>query len=260
MFEARLLQGTILKKALEAIKEMVKDGNWECSSSGISMQSMDFSHVALIMLNLKESLFDKYRCDRNVTLGLNHETLSKILKCAANDDVITLKASDQPDEINILFQSSNDEKTSEFVVKLIDFDGEQLGIPDTEYTATIKLPSQEFQRICRDLSQFGDTVVISAKKGSVEFSGSGDVGTAKIVLKENGGIDDDDKISVEMDKDQPCSLSFANRYLNHFTKATPLSDTVTLQLCPENPLVVSYDISNMGFMKFYLAPKIEEED
>ena len=62
---------------------------------------------------------------------------------------------------------------------------------DTEYTATIKVPSQEFQRICRDLSQFGDTVVISAKKGAVEFSGAGDIGSAKIVLKENGSIDDD---------------------------------------------------------------------
>lgn len=223
------------------------------------MQNMDKSHVALVIFSLKSGIFDQFRCDRNVTLGLNNETFAKILKCAANDDIITLKAADQPDDINIVFQSPNDEKSSEFVIKLIDFDAEQLGIPDTEYAATIKVPSQEFQRICRDLSQFGDTVVITAKKGQVEFSGSGDIGSAKIVLKENGGVDED-KVSIEMDKDQPCALSFANKFLGNFTKATPLSDTVTLQLCHDNPLVVSYDISDGGYLRFYLAPKIEDED
>jgi proliferating cell nuclear antigen len=31
----------------------------------------------------------------------------------------------------------------------MDIDSEQLGIPDTEYAATVKMPSAEFQRICR---------------------------------------------------------------------------------------------------------------
>ena len=34
MFEARLLQVSILKKALDAVKDLVKEANWECSSSG----------------------------------------------------------------------------------------------------------------------------------------------------------------------------------------------------------------------------------
>lgn len=54
---------------------------------------------------------------------------SKILKCAANDDIITLKAEDQPDECNLLFQSANDDKTSDFIIKLTDIDQETLGIP-----------------------------------------------------------------------------------------------------------------------------------
>lgn len=262
MFEAKLLQGTILKKALEGIRELIQSGNWECSSTGISMQGMDPSHVALTSLTLKKDLFDQFRCDRNVTLGLSHSVLSKILKCAANDDVITLKSVDEPDEINLVFQSPNEDKTSDFIIKLLEIDQETLGIPDTEYSATVKIPSAEFQRICRDLSQFGDTIIISVKKGVIEFSGTGEIGSAKIALKETGSIDDDEKVSIEVtetDKDQACSLSFASRYLNHFTKATSLSDTVTLQLCPDNPLVVGYDIGDSGSLKYYLAPKIAED-
>jgi len=41
----------------------------------------------------------------------------------------------------------------------MDIDSEHLGIPDTEYGATINMPSGEFLRIVRDLSTIGDTGV-----------------------------------------------------------------------------------------------------
>ena len=34
MFEARIVQGSLLKKILEAVKDLVGDCNFECSSSG----------------------------------------------------------------------------------------------------------------------------------------------------------------------------------------------------------------------------------
>ena len=51
---------------------------------------------------------------------------------------------------------------------------------DTEYSSVVKMPSGEFQRICRDLSQFGDSVVICCTKEGVKFSTSGDTGSGKV--------------------------------------------------------------------------------
>ena len=45
------------------------------------------------------------------------------------------------------------------------------------------MPSGEFQRICRDLSQLGDSVVIACTKEGVKFSASGELGTGKIEIK-----------------------------------------------------------------------------
>ena len=63
---------------------------------------------------------------------------------------------------------------------------------------------------------------------------------------------------IEMN--EPVSLTFALRYLNSFTKATPLSSTVTVSLSSELPVVVEYKIAEMGYIRFYLAPKIEEDE
>jgi proliferating cell nuclear antigen len=53
--------------------------------------------------------------------------------------------------------SAEEERVSDFELKLMDIDSEHLGIPDTDYAATVNLPAAEYQRICRDLSSIGDT-------------------------------------------------------------------------------------------------------
>jgi proliferating cell nuclear antigen len=59
---------------------------------------------------------------------------------------------------------------------------------------------------------------------------------------------------------EPVSLTFALRYMNSFTKASSLSEQVTLSLSSELPVVVEYKIAEMGYVRFYLAPKIEEDE
>ena len=56
------------------------------------------------------------------------------------------------------------------------------------------------------------------------------------------------------------SLTFALRYMNSFAKATPLASQVTISLSSDLPVVVEYKIAEMGYIRFYLAPKIEEEE
>ena len=82
MFEARLTEGNLLKKIIEAIKDLVQEANVDCSETGLTMQAMDASHVSLCSLNMRSTGFDHFRCDRSISLGLNLSNLGKILKCA----------------------------------------------------------------------------------------------------------------------------------------------------------------------------------
>lgn len=118
---------------------------------------MDSSHVSLCALLMRAEAFDHFRCDRDVSLGLNTPNLAKLLKCAGNDDVITLKSTERADSLTLVFESAKQDRISDFDMRLMQIESEQLGIPDTEYSCTIRLPSSEFQRIMRDLTVLGDT-------------------------------------------------------------------------------------------------------
>ncbi|KAL5973540.1 hypothetical protein ACLOJK_030191 [Asimina triloba] len=259
MLELRLINGSLLKRVLESIKDLITDANFDCSATGFSLQAMDSSHVSLVALLLRSEGFDHYRCDRSISMGMNLANMSKMLKCASNDDIITVKADDGSDTITFMFESPKQDKIADFEMKLMDIDSEHLGIPDAEYHAIVRMPSAEFARICKDLGSIGDTVVISVAKEGVKFSARGDIGTANIVCRQNTSVDKpEDATIIEMN--EPVALTFALRYMNAFTRATPLSETVTLSLCSDLPVVVEYKIEEMGYIRFYLAPKIEDEN
>ena len=72
-----------------------------------NLQAMDNSHVALVAVNLEASGFKKYRCDRPMPLGVNLNSLTKVLKCAKDDDICTIKASDDVDVLNLVYEAKS---------------------------------------------------------------------------------------------------------------------------------------------------------
>jgi proliferating cell nuclear antigen len=75
-----------------------------------------------------------------------------------------------------MFECPKQFRASHFTLKLMDIDSEHLGIPDTDYKCVVRMPSEEFARIVKQIGIMGDTVKISASKEGVKFSVGGDIG------------------------------------------------------------------------------------
>ena len=85
---------------------------------------MDNSHVALVSMLMSAATFQPFRCDRNIALGINLSSLTKVLRAAQNNDILTLKAEDAPDSVNLTFESAESDRISEYDIKLMDIDQE----------------------------------------------------------------------------------------------------------------------------------------
>ena len=57
MFEARLEKGDVLKKTMDALKDLIKEAVWDVSAQGLSLQSMDSSHVSLVQVRFLYDFF-----------------------------------------------------------------------------------------------------------------------------------------------------------------------------------------------------------
>merc|ERR1711976_482905 len=131
-------------------------------------------------------------------------------------------------------------------------------IPEQHYKVIARMPSSEFQKICRDLKEFGETMQVSASKEGLRFSVQGDVGTGNVMLKPRESEKPEERVSLTVP--EAVTAPFALRYLVNFSKAAPLCGFVELGLGPDAPLLVKYDLEkhDNGHMQFYLAPKIDE--
>merc|ERR550525_190869 len=208
---------------------------------------------------LKEEGFEPWSCENTCQLGMNLENLNKVLKCMRAKDEVEIKYNgDQSEECNFVFRSPNEEQVSHFCLKLVDIDSEHLGIPDTDYKCTVNMSSGEFQRICRDLMVLGDTLTIAVNKENVQFSVNGDIGKGNMTIRSTTASDGAEEESTQITCQEPVTQTFALRYLNFFTKATTLSNSVNLAMSPEVPLMVEYQIDEIGHVRYYLAPKIED--
>jgi len=258
VLEALLQQSTILKRVVDAMKDLCKDVNFDCSERGIQVQSMDSSHVALVSLMLREAAFSDFKCDRAVSLGMNIESLSKILRMCGPTDSLKVRADTGADTVSFQCESSAEDRIADFDLKLMEIESEHMEIPEQQYKVVAKLPSAEFQKICRDLKEFGETMQINASKEGIRFSVQGDLGTGNVMLKPRDSDKPEEKVAVTVH--EPVVATFALRYLNNFAKAAPLCGSVELGLGPDAPLMVKYDLDSAdnGHLQFYLAPKIDE--
>ncbi len=256
--EAQLQQAALLKKVVDAMKDLCKDVNFDCSEKGLQVQSMDSSHVALVSLLLRESAFSDFKCDRPASLGMNVDSLSKILKICGPSDSLKLKWATDADVVSFQCESGEDDRIADFELKLMQIESEHMEIPEQHYKVVVKLPSAEFQKICRDLKEFGETMQVKASKEGITFSVQGDMGAGNVMLKPREAEKPEERVTLTVH--EPVAATFALRYLVNFAKAAPLCGTVELGLGPDAPLLVRYNLENAdnGHMQFYLAPKIDE--
>lgn len=102
-------------------------------------------------------------------------------------------------------------------------------------------------------------VTISATKNGVQFSSNGEIGTGSVMLKQSVSADDSG-VATQIELEKSVTLTFALKYLTQFTKATPLSDTVKFCMQEDLPMLVEYNFGDAGYVRYYLAPKIGDED
>ncbi|CAE7511006.1 unnamed protein product [Symbiodinium sp. CCMP2456] len=76
----------------------------------------------------------------------------------------------------------SDDRIAEFELKLMQIESERMEIPEQHYKVIARLPSSEFQKICRDLKEFVETLQLSGSKEGLKFQVKGDIGSGNVLL------------------------------------------------------------------------------
>lgn len=239
----KTIQATAIKSLLEVLKEIINDVNVYFDSTGMKIIAFDVARVTLVYVKLDAENFEEYSCPKNVILGINVANTFKLLKSISNTDILSITNTDE----NLIITVSNDSKksTSKFSIKLLDLNEDILEIPESDDVTKYEtlVPSIDFQKIIRDMSNIGSELMIKRSGNTVEFLCEGDFAEKQTIIEQPDSVT------------QEVSGIFSLKYLSMFTKATILCPIV--QIIQENddaPVIFKYTIANLGDLRFYLAP------
>ena len=252
LLELQTVQSNVIKILCDVLKETLNDINFIFDEHGIKVMAMDGSHVALIHLKLHASKFEYYKCTERMQVGLNMSNLFKLIKTVTNLDTITFYiASDNRHEFCINIENADKNSKTTFKLKMLDIDETELRIPDIELQSVITMPSNDFQRMCRDMINISDLVIMTSCANTFTLSCEGDFASQETQIGEaNHGL-------TFLNCDEKISGKFSLRYLNLFTKSTNLSNTLDIYLKKDFPLMLKYNVSNLGEILFCLAPTMD---
>ncbi|OHT08681.1 proliferating cell nuclear antigen [Tritrichomonas foetus] len=257
MVEIVFHQAHFFRRIVDSLKGLVEEITFECDSNGMNLQAMDVSHVSLISIDLPESCFETYSCEGGLSLSFNVETLVKVLKSAGSNDVLTIRTEKEKEDIEIQLAAPTDDKITKFKLKPIDVDADAVSIPEHTYRAKLTFSSNALSKLVKSLAEVDDSVVVRCNEGSVTFSVSASTFNSSTTFTSGGPAENADE-EIEIDVSEECKVSYALRYLKVISGSSALANRVTLCFSPHFPLLVEYDMNEGGFVRFYLAPKVED--
>lgn len=242
---------------MTALKDILLETNITFQPDGIRIINMDKSHTILAHLHLDADKFEFYECKKDkIIIGVNMFHLFKLINSIDNNDTLTMyiENSDYIDGIvshlALKFENGEIKQCKTQKLRLIEPELEELEYPDVKFSSIINLPSVDFQKIIRDLSNISDKLEIKSVGNELIFKCSGQFASAEIHRAESDGSMG---FLSKQDSSKVIQGEFSLKNLGYFIKCTNLCSQIEVYLENDLPLVVKYDVASLGSIKLCLS-------
>ena len=242
------IQASAFKSTFEVLKDILNDVNIYFRPQGMYIVTLDTARTSLIDMFLAADNFEEYSCEQEeIIAGINISNTFKLLKTITNNDVLTIEINSK-ECMDIEITSEAKKTSTKFQLKLLDINESRIEVPDVTMTSVTTLPSADFQRLCRDMSNIGTDIQITRIGQELRLKCEGDFANQET--------------SIEFpEESQEITGLYSLRYLNIFTKATSMCSSVQIMQEDGNRfLILKYNVADLGELKFYLATKVSEDE
>ena len=257
VLEIKTVQIAPFRTLMTALKDILLETNITFQKDGIRIINMDKSHTILAHLFL-DADFEYYYCKYpKIVIGVNMFHLFKLINSIDNDDTLTLYIDESEycdgivNYLGLKFENGDIQQSKNLKLKLIEPDKEELELPSVQFSSVINLPSSDFQKIIRDLSNISERLEIKSVGNELIFKCQGPFANCELSRTEMDGI------TEFIQKQDPSTIiqgEFALKNLSYFIKCTNLCNSIEMYLENDLPLIVKYSVASLGNIKLCLSP------
>ncbi len=258
VLEIKTVQIAPFRTLMTALKDILLETNITFQKDGMRIINMDKSHTILAHLFLDAEKFEYYYCKYpKIVIGVNMFHLFKLINSIDNDDTLTIyiEESEYSDGIvnylGLKFENGEIQQSKNQKLKLIEPDEEELELPSVQFSSVINLPSSDFQKIIRDLSNISGRLEIKSVGNELIFRCQGPFANCELSRTEMDGYTE---FIQKQDANTIIQGEFSLKNLGYFIKCTNLCNSIEMYLENDLPLIVKYAVASLGEIKLCLAP------
>lgn len=221
---------------------------------GVVIKELNKTSSILIHCKLDADQFEYYNYNyeySKIVIGINLNNFLKCIKCMTHFDTMTWKI-DSEDINKLIMILENEKEKKIFKMNLMDMEDANYEIEPVKFPYCINLPSQDFQKYCKDMASATDKIELKCTRDNLFLSGKGELGIMDFELNPSKG-----GLNIEQNTDNPDEIVqglFELKYLIIFTRCTNLCNQVNLFLKNNYPLIVKYSVAALGEIKLVLSP------
>ena len=273
MFSLRHSNPFIMLKYFKCIEDITDTLNINVNTDGIHINSMDQSHVSYIDGFLDKDDFDAYSVKKESIIGLNLKSFCKILNAFDKGDCIIIDMNKNEDKINITFENAN--RKSQFELKLLLIEQDDLKIESMDYDQEIDISFNRLETICNEMDIVETETIkfhINRVIKNVNLLGEGHLGTLNLMLKDTN----ENKERLMMEKKgnklvinkkldyklypikKSFDIEFNLKKIKSILKLNAISNSILINLSEDYPTKLECQIEENSYLHYYIAPKINE--
>lgn len=265
----KTVQGGAVRALIEALNHVIHEALFEIDETGVRLLKMDGAQCCMVNVKLHAHKFQEFKCvcpvdtvtnvKSPLTLGVCFKNLLTLLRNVNGPDTITFYMyGARTNELGIIVQSSehNSSTDSKLFLQTIDFDNWELD--SATFDSVISMKSPYFQRLCRDASAIASHITIESRLDNrLVLSCRGDFATQETVIgSSEEDPDESDPTRTTIKTTKAVKDTFNLAYLQKFCKATGLCPVVEIYMKEAFPLILKYNVANLGELKFCLAADV----
>ena len=178
-----------IKNLFESLKDIIKEANFKFTKEGLEIKKLNNDHNILVSLKLDN--FDKYEYRAKTPekeIGINLIEFNKVIKTLSHDDKISFKIEDINDQkLLVIIVNSVSHRVSKHSIEAITTKINKTNPKEIDSEAVISMPSQDFQKVCRDINNLSDKISIMCLEKKISFSCQSSMGNHQIMYGETEG-------------------------------------------------------------------------
>lgn len=260
LFRCKTSDAYIFKILSELLHNVIKTACFQINQQKIALRMMDSNRRTLIDIELLSENFNLYYLSESIegqtfNIGLNMNHFYKMLKSIKKRDQLMLFIEEKQSlDLGIQIVPKDFSRVTISYIKIQNIQNIDIAIPE-KYEHSILVSSSEFSKMCKDMFNISNTISITAKKYTIEFTTNvGSIYSRHVILG------DSETDSLKDSSIEYLSDDFDTEQLSRIFKVAGLNVNMQIHCKNDMPLLITSKIGILGNIQIYLKSRKQIND